>query len=97
MERVEPTDDRRKAPLSSRWTIVFDLALVCATGIGGYWKLIFTSTTINVASPFSDWCKLAQPAYTYTGRSLVRGELPLWNTHWFAGYPHLAAPSNSVF
>jgi len=44
----------------------------------------------------SDWRSLAQPGYVYSGQQLAHGELPLWNTHWFAGYPHLAVPSNAV-
>ncbi len=64
--------------------------------MAAFWETIFTSAFFDVSQHPNDWPLLAQPAYTYTGKSLMRGEFPLWNTHWFAGYPHFAVPSNSV-
>ncbi len=76
--------------------IAFDLSLIAIAVVAAFWRILFTSAFFDVSQRPTDWTMLAQPAYTYSGQSLVRGEFPLWNTHWFAGYPHFAVPSNSV-
>src|SRR5690242_13614795 len=76
--------------------VAVDLSLLALLVIAAFWRIIFTSAFFDAGERINDWTTLAQPAYTYTGNTLARGEFPLWNTHWFAGYPHFAVPSNSV-
>ncbi len=76
--------------------IMADLILLTAVWATAFWRPIFTGEFFDTTHVFSDWLRLTQPTYAYTGASLARGEFPLWNVHWFAGYPHFAVPSNAV-
>ncbi len=62
-----------------------------------YRPLVFTAQSLNADADWNDLLTLTQPSLIYTGNAVVRGHLPLWNPNWFAGYPHLAMPSASVF
>jgi hypothetical protein len=43
-----------------------------------------------------DVVKLTLPARAYNGEMLRAGEIPFWNPHVFAGYPHLAMIQNNA-
>ena len=75
--------------------VVVDLALLAAALVAAYWKVIFAGQIFQVTNNV-DWSYLTQPAYEFTGKALARGEFPLWNTHWLAGFPHFAVPSNGM-
>jgi len=90
-------DPTPASPLSRLpWPHLIDLLLISALIVAAFWRVIFEGAFFDTALRSWDWPNLAHPAYVYTGQSLMRGEFPLWNTHWFAGYPHLAVPNNSV-
>lgn len=46
---------------------------------------------------FSDTLKLTKPMMTYSGQTLVDGELPLWNPYYYAGVPQHAMACTGVF
>ena len=75
----------------------FDLVLVAGFVAAILPDLVFTNRTLSTGEFWTDLFTLTQPSFRYTGERLARGELPLWNPNWFAGYPHMAMPSACVF
>ena len=73
---------------------LLDLLIILVMVLVFFRSHIFTDATF-IPTPF-DWKPLTHPTLTYTGESLARGEFPLWNPHWLAGFPHFAVPSNAV-
>jgi hypothetical protein len=49
------------------------------------------------ATFLTDQLSLAHPLAVFTGGSLAAGELPLWNPHWFSGFPHLGLPEAGIW
>ena len=78
-------------------TVVADIGLIAGFVAALYWRLVFTAQTLPTEQFWSDLLTLTEPTFTYTGRHLAAGHLPLWNPYWFAGFPHLAMPSACVF
>ncbi len=77
------------------WTI--DLLLVALFVAVILHPLAFGGRTLNADADWRDLNSLTQPSLVYSGKALARGDVPLWNPNWFAGYPHLAMPSAGVF
>ncbi len=84
------------APSAPVRQTLIDHAIIALCTLVAYGKVLPADRTFNVSGRLGDWLTLTQPAYTYTGRALADGVFPLWNTNWFAGYPHFAVPSNAV-
>jgi hypothetical protein len=83
------------APRPTWRATLIDLAILAVSLLVAYASIIFRGETFRVRGMF-DWTFLAQPSYVYTGEALARGDFPLWNSNWFAGYPHFAVPSNGT-
>ncbi len=79
------------------WEWITDLLLVAGFVAVILHPLVFTAQSLNANADWRDLNTLTQPTLTYTGQALAKGELPLWNPYWFAGYPHMAMPSAGVF
>lgn len=76
--------------------LIVDLAVIFFAFVLLNRSYVFNGDAFPLQS-LSDMLQLTYPTFTYTGKSLVDGVLPLWNPYMGAGYPNLAMGCSGVF
>ena len=73
-----------------------DLGIVVGFVAVLFYQYIFIGKHLGTPTIVNDLLVLTQPTLSFTGASLVNGDIPLWNLYWFRGMSHSAVPSNVV-